>query len=109
MALVQKHTNREERRKEKIAEVCEGIGGEMLFTSEENIVICSVKGTEILVDVHDNSADIFTKKPSEVKIHNISSIDKPEVIVGNEKLYITNKAGIEMIVDENGIVKVRSL
>ena len=109
MGLIQKNVTKEEQRKEKIAEVCSGIGGEMQFTSDENIVICSVKGTDILIDVHENVVDISTKKPSEVKLYNITSIDKPEFIVGTEKLYIMNKAGIEAVVDENGAVKVRSL
>jgi len=109
MALVEKPVTKEERRKEKIAEVCGGIGGEMQFTSDENIVICSVKGTDIIIDVHNNTIDISTKKPSEVKLYDIKSVDKPEFIVGTEKLYIMNKAGVEAVVDENGVVKVRSL
>lgn len=100
-------TVKEEHRKIDFIEMCREIDGVIRQnTDREELLRCNVNGTSIVTNVKDKSVDIDTDKHAKISVKDVSGIYTPTVIVGEDRMCIYTKSGLEMVISESGRVNV---
>jgi len=100
-------TVEEEKKLDKFVEACSGIGGTVRYWEDnQEVVHCRVGDAIVSADVRRDTMNIIGRADVDFSLKGIRKVHRPQVVVGDEKMYIDTRDGLEITVGEDGSVGV---